>query len=168
MPTTAQTARIAYLSHAGSGTMLASDEERDNFGIIPRVREYASRNRYDSIVRISDTTAIGYGEQMSKRVIKYSTRAEPALYKRAGKAAKMLQQVYPTSKFIGFDTTTAGPKLKGHKAKRNGEAPVLLVVTPLGPPQHPGVLIGVALILGLSALGWLLGERPLQLQKEAG
>ena len=69
---------------------------------------------------------------------------------------------YPkTPKLIGFDTVAKSaapaPPVQQPKTKRK-KAGVGALPLP-APPRHPGVWLGVALVLALSGWGWLLGER---------
>ena len=166
----AQTARIAHLSHGGSLAALAESETTDDFGIPP------TRFIADTIVAISDTTAVVYGRisrwgngegTRSTRAIDYGKHA----YQQAtatgpqsrGTAVRLLQQRYPDAKLVGFDTlakpaTPVMPPLKKHKTKRKRQEGAML--PPVTPPQHPGVWLALAAIIGLGAAGLFLHEKP--------
>ena len=160
-PATAQTARIARLSHSGSVETLAADE--DNFGIAPQ--PYFSA---DSVRLISDTTALEYGNWY--RVGEEQKKVKTNMVRLAAPTAKESQLITkrelinsyqgrePQVKLIGFDSTKtpSQPVLKQQKTKRKKSA---FAPTTMDTPQHPGVGLAVALILGLSGAGWLLGER---------
>lgn len=162
-PALAQTARVAHLSHGGSLATLAEAEALDNFGLAPAFEA-------DSVVRISDTTAIGYGQYAGRakrqpaatKTIRYASRTQP---KSQAAKVQQLQQRYPAAKLVGFDSIPKpalpppAPVQEKQKPRRKQPEGATTYATPPAPPRHPGVLVGVAVIVALGGLGWLLGER---------
>lgn len=174
-----QTARIAHFSHGGSVATLAELEAADNFGLPP------TRFIADTIVATSDTTAVAYGRTSrwgddqkavrNTRTINYGKYA----YQQAaatgpqsrGMAVRLLQQRYPKATLVGFDTLAkpaALPLNKQKKRKRKAqEGAVFLLTPPAEPPQHLGVWLALATIIGLGAAGLLLHDKPLPAFKAA-
>jgi hypothetical protein len=155
--TLAQTARIAHLSHSGSLERL--DAAVDNFGDIriPFV--------VDSIRLTSDSTTLEYGKWRDDNPERI--RSTRLVFKATTKDKREMVQYYhehhPKVKLIGFDTTDVPAKMvlpvrRKHADKRKkSDSPINVSAAP---PQHPGVLLAVVLIVGLGSLGWLLGEWP--------
>ncbi|GAA4364559.1 hypothetical protein GCM10023185_34170 [Hymenobacter saemangeumensis] len=161
-PAAAQTARIAHLSHGGSAETL--DAAADNFGLGDAVFFV------DSIRLLSDTTALEFGswqgvmikkEQSKERVrtLKFSSRQVGHSQVSAKSYVEQTARFHPKLKILAYDTLP--PVLKKQKAKRKKSAYLPAVPTP---PQHPGLGLGVAVLLTLAGAGWLLGgpdRRPL-------
>jgi hypothetical protein len=164
-PAGAQTARIAHFSHSGGLATLADEAAADNFGTPP------AYFAVDSIRLISDTSALEYGKwhgyhAAGKPEVQTQVFSSHRAEGRTSAKAYITQstQYQPRIKIVGYDTIPKGatpavgvPTVEKRKTKRRKSA--ALPATPM-PPQHPGVLLGVLLILGLGGAGWLLGERP--------
>ncbi|MGI4871851.1 MAG: hypothetical protein ACRYFX_11830 [Janthinobacterium lividum] len=165
---TAQTGRIAALSHGGSPATMAAEEAADNFGL-PSMQFEA-----DTIVATSDSTAVIHGREGRFRPLTRTTQTihyGPRYYqgssaagpKSRATAVRLLQQDYPQAKLIDFDTLTKpaaapAPGAKKQKSKRKQKAVGAFFTL----PQHPGVWLAVATMLGLAATGLLLGDKPLK------
>ena len=171
-----QTARIAYLGHGGNSEAAGALEKPDNFGI-----PYRTVFKADTVVATSDTTAVAHGTLSRLGSDDGGTRVERSVYygkyygqnsTEAGSqsraaAVKRLQQRYPDAKMLGFDTAAVGkpaatpsPPLKKEKTKRKRHGEAMLPGAPPASPQHPGVWLALAAIIGLGAAGLLLGDKP--------
>lgn len=164
-PAGAQTARIAHFSHSGGLATLAAEEAADNFGT---PRAYFA---VDSIRLISDTSALEYGKwhgyhAAGKPAVQTQVFSSHRADARVSAKAYIIQstQYQPHIKIVGYDTISKSaapavptPTVKKQKTKRKKSAAL-----PIAPetPQHPGVLLGVLLVIGLGTAGWLLGEQP--------
>jgi len=160
-PAAAQTGRIAHFSHGGSVATLAAAEAADNFGIPTSRSEHIT----DSLVYLNDSLAMSYGrlrvvrwqageEELKKakwqpdneQVQYYSQAYHP---QRWQDAVKDLRRQHPQAKLIGFDKQ---PKKLGRKK------PTSQLSFPKRPFQY-SFWRGVAGVVGLGAVGWLLGRK---------
>lgn len=169
-PVLAQTSRIAHFSHSGSTETLGADEATDNFGGPPLSRTPLSPPEsafiYDSIRLTSDSTALEYGKWRAGYHNPEQVRSRRLVFKATTKDKREMVQYYhehhPQVKLIGFDTTDIPargvPHVRTKRLKKQIKSAVPSSI-PMVPPQHPGVLLAVALIVGLGSLGWLLGEQ---------
>ncbi len=162
LPARAQTARIAHFSHGGSAGTLADEAEADNFGTPP------AYFAVDSIRLISDTSALEYGKwhgyhAAGKATVQTQVFSSRRAEGRTSAKAYIAQstQYRPHIKVVGYDTlakvtppTGSAPEVKKPKARRKKSA--ALPAWP-EPPQHPGVLLAVVVIIGMGTAGWLLG-----------
>lgn len=166
---TAQTARIAHLSHSGSAATLVTAEGTDNFGI---PSPYFNA---DSIRMLSDTVALAYGKWVDFQYHN-NTAASKARYNRKTDTLQLgrnyfsnkreivryYRRYHPEIKLIDFDTTEAPvnalPPVKVKQKTKRRKAGAFII--PTIPARPAGVGLGaVALILTLAGLGWLLGKR---------
>jgi hypothetical protein len=154
----AQTGRIAVASHAGRVA-----DDADNFGIPPARVEYLT----DSLVYQNDTLLMYYGrvrsarynagdEELKKKPWQpnsylyryYSGRYSPQRWEAA---TAVLRRDNPEAKLVGFDKPRQRPRVK----KPTGRSQIL----PKRPFQY-SYWRGLASVVALGAVGWLLGRKP--------
>ena len=153
-PAMAQTALIAHRSHSGTIATFDAAATNDNFGLPPSI------HITDSVLRISDTLAVLYG-QVQHYKEKHARQIQDTFSYNVPPAApqttvEKLRAQYPEAKFLGFDQPQPPPKpLKGRR-KRSA-----LVVPPTSdndPTAGPGLPRTVGMVAGslllLLALGW--------------
>jgi len=152
-PAMAQTALIAHRSH--SGTIATFDATaNENFGLPP------STYITDSVMRISDTLAVRYGQVHHYNGRSARQTQDTLSYNVPPSAPQItvekLRAQYPKAKFLGFDSPQPPPKPIRGRRKRS-----TLVVPPTsdnGPTARPGLPRTVGVVAGslllLLALGW--------------
>jgi hypothetical protein len=157
---TAQTGRIALASHAGRVA-----EASDNFGLPYRSRE-KRQIVIDSLVCKNDSMLIEYSRYRSQ-LFPASEAAwekipwqkhesyQPYYYGPYGQesweeAVESLQQQYPQAKVVGFD--------KQLKKRKNKKPAGRIQAFPKRPFQY-SYWRGLAGVVALGAVGWLLGRK---------
>ena len=156
----AQTGRIAHLSHGGSAaTLAAAEKSADNFGQLMPYFEI------DSILYVSDSTVLKYGKWRYCSDCK--GRKNPLVgvlnpKRNAATAARYFKQSYyhKTPKLVGFDSL-ASPVNQGQRKPKSGssEQPAGRTQTFPKRPFQYSYWRGLAGVVALGAVGWLLGKK---------
>lgn len=162
----AQTGRIAHFSHGGSAAVLTTSAKADNFGVVPTIFEP------DSARLLSKHKVIFYGRWIGSYPTPEQRKATTAIetigaqghWPSVESIIEAYKDYYRPFKFINFDSTKAS--YQGNRPRRSNKALKPVPEKPSGQiqtfPKRPfqySYWRGLAGVVGLGAVGWLLGKK---------